>query len=397
MAGSVQYFVADVISLPPLDTSPNGDMTVICWKGWNNLDHLFDPTFLIIRSYQIWKERGQVFCEQIFTAWTSAVRSLSHEEVNAFERPGGKTVLNRCLALLQALDNAEDMIRQEDPEPFRNFGIEEFLDRFYDKRFPGDWWQEFLLRTCASMTIELIRQKLTRQTVETSFPHRSEAVKADLWSLVRGRKSDDVRLRGRDECDGAFHYYGDGLGAHLLMALIDKGLPRWCWAGHLGPFNDSLLQYVLEPAPGLEPKHDREGELCIFLAERFSLEELCHQNEDGRIALSYAHALEDALWRRFRPQAWWWPLRPPPRDGGVWMEVLHVIKEQMGEKVRHFEGSLLELMELARRARAGWGGDLALFRGGFLQGEPAGMQEKQQHSSSCVKKVMWQVLRYCFG
>ena len=366
MAGSVQYIVVDVMSLPS-DTLPSDDEMVLCWK---DLDQLFDPRLLITRAYQVCKERGQVFCEHVFSAWTSAVRCLSHEEVNAVEGPLGKTVLNRCLALLQALDDAEDMIREEDPETFRNLRDPEIrqiaLESFFDKHLPGDSLEEFLLQTCASMTIELVREKLTRQTVEASFdtyrPSR-ETVKADVWSLVLGRKCDDVGLRGRNLSvhlsTGAFHYYGDGLGAHLLMALIDKGLPRWCWAGRLGPFNDSLLQYVLEPANAPDPKRDAEGELCIFLAEKFSLEELCHLNEDGKVALDYAE--EYAGWQtRISP-------RPPPQDQGLWSEVPRVIKQQMEEKVRCFEGSLIELMELARRVLAGLGGNLALLGQAHLQ------------------------------
>ena len=83
----------------------------------------------------------------------------------------------------------------------------------------------------------------------------------------------------------------------------------------------------------------------MFLAERFSLEELCHVNEDGRNALSYAEEYQ----RHIR-----WS------EGGSWRQVARVIKEQMEEKVRRFEGSLIELMELAGLARAG----LALLRPG---------------------------------
>ena len=329
----------DVMSLPS-ETLPNQDEMVLCWK---DLDQLFDPRLLITRAYQICKERGQAFCENVFTAWTSAVRSLSHEEVNAHE-PFGKTVLNRCLALLHALDDAEDMIREEDPETFRNSTV----DDFYDKRFPFNPFQEdgldaFLLRTFASTTIQLVRLKLDVETVEASFAHPNETAKANLWKMVRGEK---CHVRGRNRCTGVFDLCADlGLGIDLLQAMIDKGLPRWCWAGRVGPFNDNLLQHVLEPTPpGFDSKEDAEGRLCIFLAERFSLEELCHLNEDGRIALWYADLYME------------WPGR---HQDGPWIEVPRVIKQQMEEKVRHFQGSLLELVELARRARTGLFGNLS--------------------------------------
>ena len=261
MAGSVQYIIVDVMSLPSdIATMPSDDEMVICWKGWKNLDHMFDPRLLITRAYQICKERGQAFCEDVFSAWTSAVQKLSHDEVNAFE-PFGKTVLNRCLSLLQALDNADAIVREEDPETFRNSTV----DDFYDKRFSFDRFHNgdgvdicldaFLLTTFASMTIELVRLKLTRETVEASFSRPSEAAKANLWKMVRGKK---CNTRGDNTCTGVFYDHSHlELGVDLLMALIDKGLPRWCWAGHLGPFNDNLLQHVLEPAH--PPANVQEG------------------------------------------------------------------------------------------------------------------------------------------
>ena len=258
IAGSVQYLVEDVMLMSrPFDigTLDSDDEMVWCWK---DLDHLFDPRLLITRAYQICKERGQAFCEHIFSAWTSEVRGLSHDEVNAYE-PFGQTVLNRCLALLHALDDAEDMIREEDPETFRNVRQNDpeirriALQSFFDKYLPP--WEEFLLKTFASMTIELVRLKLTRETVEASFSRPSEAAKANLWKMVRGKK---CNTRGDNTCTGVFYDHSHlELGVDLLMALIDKGLPRWCWAGHLGPFNDNLLQHVLEPAH--PPANVQEG------------------------------------------------------------------------------------------------------------------------------------------
>ena len=60
-----------------------------------------------------------------------------------------------------------------------------------------------------------------------------------------------------------------------------------------------------------------------------------------------------------------------------------MIKEHMEERVRHFEGSLLELVELARCARAGLGGYLALLRPAqsfnslsSFEGKPPGIQQE---------------------
>ena len=335
----------------PSDTLPSDDEMVLCWK---DLDQLFDPRLLISRAYQIWKERGQVFCEHVLSAWTSAVRRLSHDEVNDCWGRHGKTVLNRCLTLLQAFENAEGIVCEEDPGTFRNLGDPEScqiaLESFYDKRLPGDSLEEFLLQTCASMTIELVREKLTHQTVETSFSfgwHPNEAIKGDLWKLSVGVHFD--RFRRESILDSV----GREIGVDLLMALIDKGLPRWSWAGHLGPFQDSLLQCILKAshADRYDMKPDSDAILCIFLAERFSLKELCHLNEDGdgQIALSYAEQ-----YHHFHGSG----------QGAPWSAVPRVIKEQMEEKVRHFDGSLLELVELARRVRVGLGGNSALFRRG---------------------------------
>ncbi len=175
--------------------------------------------------------------------------------------------------------------------------------------------------------IELVKHKLLPETVEESFPFTSDALKQDLWKLVRTKK---LRF---------------GLGADLMMALIDKGLPQWCWGGCLGPFNDNLLQYILEPtAPQhVGDKEEAEGRLCLFLAERLSLEELCHQNQDGRNALFYAEDFADVAGRKY--------------DGGLWIQVRDVIHEQMEAKVREWQGSLHQLVELTQSVRAGLGGD----------------------------------------
>ena len=168
-----------------------------------------------------------------------------------------------------------------------------------------------------------------------------DRVKSDVWKLVHGHSYGCSRLRN----DGALRF---GLGADLLMALIDKGLPRWCWAGCWGPFNDNLLQHIMAPlaaVPGdWEPEESAKARLCMFLAERFSLEELCHRSTDGEIALGHAEVFCECPWAADTP----------------WIEVRDVIRERMQTQVREFQGSLLALVELARSVRESLGGSLTL-------------------------------------
>ena len=262
---------------------PPSDELICCYK---DLDELLDAKLIMSFAFEICRQRGQAFLAHVFTAWTTAMRSLPRSEVNVMPDrlscAHKTTFLTRCLSLLHAIDDdAEDYAR-----PRGTAGLIG-ATHFHDGHLPGCHFIEFLHRTCAGATIDLVREKMDVGAVEKSFDiFQSETVKSKLWTLVKGRKypfrNCPSGVRGGIWC---------GLGAELLMALIDKGLPRWCWAGCIGPFSDNLLQYIIEPAnhiAALDGKEDAEGRLCISLARRFSLEELCHQNQDGRNALSYA-------------------------------------------------------------------------------------------------------------
>ena len=252
--------------------SPSDDLIFF----YKDLDQLLEPKPLIAYAAKICKQKGQAFCEHLFGSWASAFRSLSSDESNSYEKPFGFTLLNRCMVLLQGLEQTEDIVRDviraEHPNADHRF--------FHDGHWPGDPFEDFLTRTFASATIELVTRKLLPETVEESFPFSSDALKRDLWKLVRAK----MPRRGGGSELGGLRF---GLGADLMMALIDKGLPHWCWGGCLGPFNDNLLQYIIEPTAQrhMGDKAEAEGRLCIFLAERLSLEELCHQNQDGCNAL----------------------------------------------------------------------------------------------------------------
>ena len=104
-------------------------------------------------------------------------------QVNAMEGLFGPTLLHRCLRLLQGLDEADDLMRAADPD-FANRGPRSYgdaLEDFYDKLWPGDAFEDFLHKTFALMTIELVRQKADPQRVEESFLHMNkEMAKSDV-------------------------------------------------------------------------------------------------------------------------------------------------------------------------------------------------------------------------
>ena len=93
-----------------------------------------------------------------------------------------------------------------------------------------------------------------------------------------------------------------GLGAEVLIALVNQGLPRMCWAGHSGPDNDNLLMHILARVDrrnwmvGDRPK----AALCLFLATNYTIEELSHRNVHGTTALWY---VEDYYEMAAHPEA----------------------------------------------------------------------------------------------
>ena len=320
MVGSLQYVVKDVMSSALEELFP-GDL-IFCYQ---DLEELLNPRLLISYICKIWKQRGQAFCEHVFTSWKSAILSLPREVHSS-------ATLHRCLDLLEGLDEAEELMRAEYPETFSK--------GFYEKRWLVDNLEAFLHKTFASMTIELVRQKVDVETVEQTFHYidHGEKAKSDLWKLVQGHpRCCSVGLRF-------------GLGADLMMALIEKGLPRWCWAGHSDFYEDNLLQHIMAPVAAVPGDWDpQEGgakaRLCTFLAERFSLKELCYQNRDFKNALWYVlQYCENS------------PFQADP----LWVRVRDVIRERMQRQVREFQGSLLALVDLARSVRSSSGCNLTL-------------------------------------
>ena len=332
--------LADVFSFPP-EALPSGDDLKFSYE---NLEELLDPKLLIGYAFKLCKHGGQAWCENVFTLWTSALLSLSSNQVNAVQNIFGHTLLNRCFSLLQGLDEAEDLMRAADPHFANRIQWSDWYEDFYDKQWPGDTFEDFLHKTFASMTIELVRQKADPQRVKEIFRNMfTEKVKSIVWKLVQGQSCGCNR---RSCTRGALRF---GPGADLLMALIDKGLPRCCWAGHWGPFNDNLLQHIIAPVAAKpvdwNPRDGAKARLCRFLAKRFSLEELCYQNRDFKNALWYVlQYCENS------------PFQADP----LWVRVRDVIRERMQRQVREFQGSLLALVDLARSVRASFGGNLTL-------------------------------------
>ena len=322
MVGSLQYVVKDVMSSALEELFP-GDDLIFCYQ---DLEELLNPRLLISYICKLWKQRGQAFCEHVFSSWRSAILSLPPELHSS-------ATLRSCLELLEGLDEAQDLMRAEDPETFSK--------GFHEKRWLVENLEAFLHKTFASMTIELVRQKVDVETVEQTFHYMNdrEKAKSDLWKLVQGHP--------RCCCSVGLRF---GLGADLMMALIEKGLPRWCWAGHSDFYEDNLLQHIIAPVAAVPGDWDpQEGgakaRLCRFLAERFSLKELCYQNRDFKNALWYVlQYCENS------------PFQADP----LWVRVRDEMQERMQAQVREFQGSLLALVELARSVRASSGCNLTL-------------------------------------
>ncbi|CAE7558678.1 unnamed protein product [Symbiodinium natans] len=140
----------------------------------------------------------------------------------------------------------------------------------------------------ALLTADTETMKIIWESVRTKFPQR--------------HRRSTVGMYGADDS------------ARCIAELISKGLPRWCWAGHMPPFNDNLLQYILEPTDWqhIRDKDKDQARICILVAERLTLEELCHLNDDGRSALSYAVEFAEKSVVE-----------------SCWMQVRDVIKRQM--------------------------------------------------------------------
>ena len=323
--------------------------SLICY--YTDLEQLLDPKLLITYAYWIWKAKGQAFCEHVFGAWTSAMRSLPSSAWTS-------SLLHCCLTLLGTLEDADDFMRAADPDVFARklaYRFENRFQDFHDKCWPGDSLVDFFHRTFASMTIEFVRQKLDARTIEEAFCRNEDEEKVKcLWKFVAGD-----RWYRRSNARPHPQSLRSGLGEELMMALINKGLSKWCWDGPFGPYNDNLLQYILVPlaAETTYWRYERgdtkeaKGRLCIFLAERFSLEELCREDEQGKTVFFYAEIFREHFQRSGD--------RAVPAGARIWNQVCHVIAQRMVLSVREFQGSLPKLIGLAQSVHYGLQGNLS--------------------------------------
>eukprot|EP00438_Fugacium_kawagutii_P011392 Skav218999 [mRNA] locus=scaffold169:368085:368840:+ [translate_table: standard] len=191
---------------------------------------------------------------------------------------------------------------------------------------------ELAHRAAGEMAVRFVKEKLQVETLTQTVKANSD-VRNNLRMLIKRRKSlqDHPKILG----------LASGFGAEFMLALMGKGLPEWCWDGHAGSSMDNLLQYILKEIP-LEPmnpeKIEAERKLCLELAKRFSLQDLCYQNRYRRTALYYA----DFFVGELQKGRW----RVTDETVAAWMEVGDTIKQQMEVRVREFEGKLMELVFL---------------------------------------------------
>jgi len=74
--------LADVLLLSPEELPAIDDLTL----SYENLEELLDPKLLIGYAFKLCKHGGQAWCENVFTLWTSALLSLSSNQVGVSEK-----------------------------------------------------------------------------------------------------------------------------------------------------------------------------------------------------------------------------------------------------------------------------------------------------------------------
>ncbi|CAE7942453.1 unnamed protein product [Symbiodinium sp. KB8] len=247
----LQYILTSWMSLPEIKGALGGQ--VIPEGVWPNADERHQPWTLLAESVakleiqvvgRTWDFDGSLVLRD---AWADALLSRPIARVFA-ETP---SLLIDMFAFGRHLEES------------RLQGVLCWIDRF---------------REVAQHVVALVEPETVQRCFATPDPETQKL----LWESVRKKKPQ----RGARKLGG----WG---AADCFSELLKKGLPRWCWAGSIPPFHDSLLQYILEPtfrqhSQHFEDKDEAQGRLCIAVAERLTLEELCYQNSDGRSALHYA-------------------------------------------------------------------------------------------------------------
>ena len=287
-------------------------------------EECFDPRLILTVAHKIWVENGRdasagSLCRYFCDAWKEAVMRLPYWEAN--ETICEETWLSKLLKLVWEVAETEDCRGYRWEGQLITYLGDDFIDLAHD--------------TVGKAAIQFVKEKLEVATVEQTFQTGSNHLKNILWKLIR----QDDGLRGHPTLGGLRF----GLGAELMLQLMEKGLPRWVWASSLGEFDDNLLQYILVPVNyGPLCDHGKtiaESKLCIALAERFNLEEFCHHNSaEGQNALclaaDFAFKLQDAV----ENKSFFW--RHLVDDVAPWRQVPEAIQQQMKERIKEFDGAL---------------------------------------------------------
>jgi len=286
-------------------------------------EECFDPRLILTVAHKIWVENdrdasAESLCRYFCVAWKEAVMRLPHADAN--ETICEETWLSKLLKLVWEVAETEDCRGYCWEGQFITYLGDDFIDLAHD--------------TVGKTAIQFVKEKLEAGTVEQAFETEND-LKDILWKLIR----QDDGLRGHPSLGGLRF----GLGAELMLQLIEKGLPRWVWASPVGEFDDNLLQHILVPVKhGPLCDHGKtlaESKLCIALAERFNLEEFCHHNSaEGQNALclaaDFAFNLQDAV----ENKSFFW--RHLVDDVAPWRQVHEAIQQQMKERIKEFDGSL---------------------------------------------------------
>lgn len=225
---------------------------------------LFDREIVINLAHNIWADAGgdqdedcghpYAVCKQFFHAWIATILGMPGEKANHVDSDG-RTSLDRLVALLAVVSRVQD-------EEIPQFVYDEFVQLMHE--------------SVGKMAIQFVKDKLSDETVIQTFQTPSDEMRETLRMLIFVDDPLGCERKGKS-----------WFGSEFILALMDKGLPRWCWGGHATSPGDNLLQYILEVRG--EPtevfadleilQHIKfEWELCIRLAKSFSLEELCERN-----------------------------------------------------------------------------------------------------------------------
>ena len=340
MQGSLQYLVEPALprwgpgfaNCPPLVFQ---DPDKALEKFQDDPMKLLDPCLVVLLGHRIYieeekkqrsMEKGYDACCRFYEKWTETVLTLPMEEANQVDADG-RTCLSKVVTFLV------EVAEMWDPEDAITMG-----SYFLDVAHPA----------AGKMAVQFVKEKLSAETVERTFETPSDDAKETLWSLIKKWVEKGWSRGLLSDFDYLEYGLEEGWGAEFMLALMEKGLPTWCWGGYAKDRRQNLLQHILAHPRGGYPDRAREPEsrLCVELAKRFSLEELCHEDERGYNALYYAVNVF------FHPERIVGAPDPLPAA------FADAMKQQMEVRVRTFQGSLFELAAFTGSVRAALQGEV---------------------------------------